>query len=68
VNKLLGRHLIGLDHAIALNEALLQDTTWLAETNAHLRALRAEAATAARQLGPVDPSANAPAPSRGPSF
>jgi hypothetical protein len=68
VNEGLGRHLIGLDHAMSQNEALLQDATRLAETNAHLRALRADAAAAARQLDAVAPTGDLPRPSSGPSL
>ena len=68
VNESLGHHLIGLDHAITQNEALLQDAIRLAETNAHLRALRQEAAAAARRLDEVAPAAEPPQPSRSPSL
>jgi len=64
VNEALERHLIGLAQAIEQNEALLQDAIRLAETNAHLSALRDEATAAARWLDGV---ATPPRPSRGPS-
>lgn len=68
VNEGLGRHLVGLDHAIAQNEALAEDAIRLAETNGHLRALRAEAAAALRQLDAVERNANGLTPTRGPSL
>ena len=50
VNESLTRHLLGLDHAIQDNAALLRDTAQARETAEHLRALRAEAATARKQI------------------
>jgi hypothetical protein len=53
VNESLGRHLAGLDQAIAENEVIIRDTELARETALHLRALRAEAAAAARTIEAV---------------
>jgi hypothetical protein len=62
VNETLGRHLSGLDHAIAENEALIRDVETARETELHLRALRAEAAAAARRIEAVSGEAPETAP------
>jgi ATP-dependent exoDNAse (exonuclease V) alpha subunit len=60
VNESLGRHLTGLDHAIGQNGALIRDLERARETTVHLRTLRAQAVTTAKQLGAasanIDPS------------
>jgi hypothetical protein len=50
VNENLARHLQALDQAIAENAALVRDTLREREATDHLRALRAEAQAAARQM------------------
>jgi hypothetical protein len=50
VNENLARHLQALDHAIAENAALVRETLREREVTDHLRALRAEAKAAARQI------------------
>ncbi len=50
VNESLGRHLAGLDHAIAENGRILREMEREREITLHLRAMRAEAAAAARHL------------------
>ena len=57
VNESLDRQLAGLDHALAENEALLRNVELAQEASAHLRALRAEAAAAAREIGAVSGTA-----------
>jgi hypothetical protein len=67
-NESLGRHLSGLDRAIAENEALIRDVELARETTRHLRAMRAEAAAAARRIEAVSGDAPETAPrSGGPS-
>ena len=50
VNESLARHLIALDHAVEQNGNTLRDTLQAHEAMEHLRALRAEATTAKRQI------------------
>ena len=56
VNEHLARHLPALETAIAENGAMLGETLRGHETAAHLRALRAEAAAARRQLKAATPA------------
>lgn len=50
VNESLARHLTGLDYALQENAALLRETVQSREAAVHLRALRAEAATAKKEI------------------
>ena len=50
VNEALGRHLTALDHAAEQNASTLRDTLQAHEAMEHLRALRAEAKAAKRQI------------------
>jgi hypothetical protein len=67
VNESLGRHLAGLDQAIAENEGIIRDTELARETALHLRALRAEAAAAARKIEAVSETPRTAPRSNGPS-
>jgi hypothetical protein len=67
VNESLGRHLKALDHAMAENAARLAETLRGAEAARHLRAMRAEAAAAARQLAEAGAEPSLRGPSSGPS-
>jgi molybdopterin converting factor small subunit len=67
VNESLGRHLAGLDQAIAENEGIIRDTELARETALHLRALRAEAAAAARKIEAVSETPGTAPRSSGPS-
>ncbi len=63
INENLGRHLAGLDQAIAENGRILREMEREHEATLHLRAMRAEAAAAARQLeaaGAKKPSGPSP--------
>ena len=67
VNESLGRHLTGLDHAIAANERLLGETERARETALHLRGLRQAAAETARRLDATRPIEGVPMRSSSPS-
>ena len=67
VNASLGRHLTALDHAMAENAARLAETLREAEAAWHRRAMRAEAAAAARQMAEAGPEPSPRGPSSGPS-
>ena len=67
VNESLGRHLTGLDHAIAANERLLGETERALETALHLRGLREAATETARRLDATRPLEGAPIHASSPS-
>lgn len=67
VNESLGRHLKALDHAMAENAARLAETLRGAEAARHLRAMRAQAAAAARQMAEAGAEPSPRGPSSGPS-
>ncbi len=67
VNESLGRHLTGLDHAIAANEQLLGETERARETALHLRGLREAAAETARRLDATRPTEGVSTRSSSPS-
>jgi hypothetical protein len=54
INKTLSRHLVALDRAVAENGELIREIVQEQEADAYLRALRAEAATAKRQIDVAD--------------
>ena len=60
INKTLSRHLAALDRAVAENGELVREIVREQEADTHLRALRAEAAAAKRQ---IDRTADGPKPS-----
>jgi len=64
INKTLSRPLAALDPAVAQNGELIRDIVREQAVDAHLRALRAEAAAAKRQIDVAD----GPTPSTGPSL
>ena len=66
VNEQLGRHLPSLDAAIQENGHFLGETVRAREVQQHLRAMRAEAEAARRQLADLAPAPTL-APSRSPS-
>jgi hypothetical protein len=66
VNEQLARHLPSLDAAIQGNDCVLGETLRARGVQQHLRALRAEAEVARRQLADLAP-APTPGPSRSPS-
>ena len=66
VNEQLGRHLPSLDAAIQENGHFLGETLRAREVQQHLRAMRAEAEAARRQLADLAPAPTL-APSRSPS-
>jgi hypothetical protein len=60
INKTLSRHLAALDRAVAENGETIGDIVREQAADAHLRALRGEAAAAKRQ---IDRTADGPKPS-----
>ena len=67
INAGLGRHLAALKQAIVENGAIIRDMNTEREASDHLRALRAEAAAAQRQIGTSNEDAGGSRPSGGPS-
>jgi len=67
INAGLGRHLAALKQAIQENGAIIRDMNREREASDHLRALRAEAAAALRQIGTSNEDAGGSRPSGGPS-
>ena len=67
VNEALARHLTALDHAVEQNASALRDTLRAHEAAEHLRALRAEAKAAKRQIdAAATKRPSAPASAAGP--
>ena len=67
INASIGRHLAALKQAIQENGAIIRDMDREREASDHLRALRAEAAAAQRQIGTINEGASGSRPSSGPS-
>jgi hypothetical protein len=65
INKTLSRHLAALDRAVAENGELVREIVREQKADTHLRALRAEAAAAKRQ---IDVTTDGPTPSKGPGL